>query len=470
MGRIDYIDSPISGKLAVFNGVDAWIQVDPPAGLGLAPDFSLSLWVFPMDRKPSTLLARKGWSLAVLDNGVLKFSSAGGALEGAAGGFAPGQWHHILVSVKKDGPSTLSIDGEKAAEIRMQPAEPDVAQAPLYIGRSVEEAKPFLGLIDEVRLMPGAAASAAAMMDEGIPWLRRKEHTKTPFAGRFELVQDDVVVFAGGENARAGLDLGYLETLMALASAGKRVHFRNMAWEGDTVHEQPRPPNFGSWTDQFRRSGASIVIAQFGQIESLEGKAGVEKFTAAYDALIQQFQQSTKRIVLVSPSPFGKGASRAPDLAARNDDLRLYVDAIRKLAAKHGCLFVDLTTKPMAEADRTRDGLHLSREGHWIAATEIARQLEIPGMSDIDTPTAKGFPRESYEKLRGAIRVKNQWWNDGWRPANWAFLAGDRTEQPSSRDHVDRRIRWFPVEIQEFPALVKREEAKIDALLQAEKK
>ena len=39
-------------------------------------------------------------------------------------------------------------------------------------------------------------------------------------------------------------------------------------------------------------------------------------------------------------------------------------------------------------------------------------------------------------------------------------------DQPSSRDHVDRRIRWFPVEVQMLPALLRREEAKIDALLE----
>ena len=43
-------------------------------------------------------------------------------------------------------------------------------------------------------------------------------------------------------------------------------------------------------------------------------------------------------------------------------------------------------------------------------------------------------------------------------------------EQPSSRDHLDRRVRWFPVEVQQLPALVLREEEKIETLLQAEKK
>ena len=44
-GRLEFIDSPVSGKAAVFNGVDAFVQVDPPGKLGVGSDFSLSAWV-----------------------------------------------------------------------------------------------------------------------------------------------------------------------------------------------------------------------------------------------------------------------------------------------------------------------------------------------------------------------------------------------------------------------------------------
>jgi hypothetical protein len=309
------------------------------------------------------------------------------------------------------------------------------------------------------------------LTDEGMAWIRPKPLAKTPFPGKFELLENDVVVFAGGENARVGQELGYLEALLALQASGKRVRFRSMAWEGDTVYEQMRPLNFGTWTDHLRRAGASIVVAQFGQVEALEGKPGIGRFAAAYDALVSQFAATTKRIVLVSPTPFGRGSARQPDLTARNEDLALYVEEIRKIAAKHGALFIDLATKTMAEEGHVRDGLHLTGAGQWAAARETARQLEIPGLSDLDAPDATGaFRRESLEKIRLAIGTKNGLWNRAWRPANWAFLDGDRTEQPSSRDHLDRRIRWYPVEVQQLPAMVLREEERIESLLQTEKK
>jgi hypothetical protein len=471
VGRIEFIDSPVSGKAAVFNGVDAYVQADPAAKLGAGTgDFSISAWIFPLDRRPAPLFGRKGWSIRQLDAGVLQLGVGPYSVMTTVGfGFA-GEWIHLVVTVKRGdaGPvATAYVNGRPLRLGGVPDTDLDPPGEPFLMGKS-EDGKFFTGLMDDVRLYSRALGGDEAMKltDEGMPWIRPKPHAKTPFAGKFELIQDDVVVFAGGENARVGGDLGYLETLLALQASGKRVRFRSMAWEGDTVYEQLRPLNFGTWTDHLRRAGASVVIAQFGQVEMLEGKAGVDRFAAAYDALVAQFAATTKRIVLVSPVPFGKGAAQQPDLTARNPDLGLYVDAIRKIAAKHGALFIDLSTRAMAEEGFTRNGLHLTTAGQWAAARETARQLEIAGLSDLEAPDATGaFRKESLEKIRLSIRTKNGLWNDSWRPANWAFLNGDRMEQPSSRDHLDRRIRWFPVEVQQLPAMVLREEEKIEALL-----
>jgi hypothetical protein len=68
------------------------------------------------------------------------------------------------------------------------------------------------------------------------------------------------------------------------------------------------------------------------------------------------------------------------------------------------------------------------------------------------------------EKLRQRIAKKNRLWFNYWRVQNWAFLAGDRTEQPSSRDHVDRTKRWFPAEREQFLPLIDAKEEEIWAL------
>lgn len=465
LGRIEYIDSPVGkgGKLAVLNAVDSYIEVDPslPVGSGTS-EFSLSFWILVLDKRPVKLFSRKGWSVSLLENGSLKFSVDPGKVETHPGACAPGQWCHVVVSGGKSG--TIYLNGETVGLGDLREGKLDAPQGPLMIGKGAEEQRPFGGLIDDVRLYGRvlAPAEVTALTDEGMPGLRAR--AKTPFPARFELQPDDGIAFVGGEDARVGQDLAYLESLLTLHAAGKHVRFRNMAWEGDTVYEQPRPLNFGSWTDQFRRNGISVVVAQFGQVEALQGKDGVDRFAAAYEALLAQFAKTTPRIILVSPAPFAKGAT---DLAAKNQDLPLYVDAIRKIAAKNSYLFVDLSTPAMAAAGLSRDGLHLSDAGQWMAAKETARQLDIPGLSDVEAPDAKGrFQKDSLEKLRGTIRYKNVLWTDSWRPTNWAFLNGDRMEQPSSRDHVDRRIRWFPVEIQQFSAMIRREEEKVEGLVE----
>jgi hypothetical protein len=49
---------------------------------------------------------------------------------------------------------------------------------------------------------------------------------------------------------------------------------------------------------------------------------------------------------------------------------------------------------------------------------------------------------------------------------NWAFLAGDRTNQPSSRDWRDPTIRWFPPEREKLLPLVAEKENEIWDLAQ----
>src|SRR5688572_11876746 len=75
----------------------------------------------------------------------------------------------------------------------------------------------------------------------------------------------DVIVFSGGEDVVAGLEHAYLETLLTLNFPEKRVRFRDLGWEGDTVYDQHRDLNFGTWSNQLHRVGATVVFAQFGQ-------------------------------------------------------------------------------------------------------------------------------------------------------------------------------------------------------------
>src|SRR5262245_46252876 len=89
-GRLEFIDSPVSGKAAVFNGVDAFVQVDPPGKLGAGSgDFTLSAWSLSLDRRPAPLVARKDWALQQTDGAALKFLG----VVTPPGSFSPRRWN-----------------------------------------------------------------------------------------------------------------------------------------------------------------------------------------------------------------------------------------------------------------------------------------------------------------------------------------------------------------------------------------
>ena len=257
--------------------------------------------------------------------------------------------------------------------------------------------------------------------------------------GKFALGTNEVVVFVGQENLVRESKAGELESLLASAFAAKQPRFRSMAWEADTVYEQWRDLNFGSWVRQLETSGATIVVAQFGQMEALDGVARLPEFTAAYHRLLDQFAARTKKLVLLSPTPFEKpAASHAPDLTKRNEDVRAYADAVRDIAKQRGAVFVNLfgplvarhsdVATPKASTSETRhrnvglrlteDGIHLTEAGLRELAALAASQLGVePKLS------------AELEPLRAAIVQKNQLWFDSWRPANWSFVYGDRVNQ-----------------------------------------
>src|SRR5262245_1298591 len=190
----------------------------------------------------------------------------------------------------------------------------------------------------------------------------------SPFAnGKFVLGEKDVTVFVGQENFVRDQKVGEIESMLASAFAAQNPRFRSMAWEADTVYEQWRDLNFGSWARQLETAGATVAIAQFGQMEALDGAKRLPEFVAAYHRLLDQFAARTRRLVLVSPMPFEKPlASHAPNLTQRNGDVAAYANAVRDLAKQRGAVFVDLFGPLSARTSSkrlTEDGIHLTETG-----------------------------------------------------------------------------------------------------------
>lgn len=158
-------------------------------------------------------------------------------------------------------------------------------------------------------------------------------------AAPLQLADDDVVVFLGGTNMVHLQQAGHFESILTHSFAAQQPKFRDLAWEADTVFRQGsvierwRKDGFGSRDDQLKRIGTSVIIAQFGQLESMAGPEDVGRFTKAYETLIDSLQKQARLVILVTPTPFEKPANPlVPNLSLHNDSLSRYVKAIQTIA------------------------------------------------------------------------------------------------------------------------------------------
>lgn len=275
-----------------------------------------------------------------------------------------------------------------------------------------------------------------------------------------------VIALVGGSPLVAADQAGHLETLLVLRDPSHRRTVRSFAWEGDTVFSRPRPLNFPSLDQQLVQQRVGMALIQFGQMESLAGPESLADFREAYARIVTGIQRTVPRVILLTPTPFGSaGPIDAATARDRNQVLALYAQAIldvgRLLHVPTIDLFGALGGAESRPFDATVDGVQLTTEGHREVARIVSRRdldrfgETLPLLPDAAWDTA------AVERVREAVVRKNQLWFRYWRPTNWAFLAGDRTDQASSRDHRDRSIRWFPKEMEEFVPLIDSADAEI---------
>jgi hypothetical protein len=278
------------------------------------------------------------------------------------------------------------------------------------------------------------------------------------------LKPNDVIALVGGEDMVAASEYGYLELLLQRALPQHHLKVRSLAWEGDTVFEQPRDLNYPSLEQQLDDLGATVVIMQFGQMESLAGTSKLPEFIKAYEKLIERVGAGGKRrVVLVEPFILDK------PVVGSNE----YPRTVRDLASR---LKIPCAPASTTKGEAANDGMHLNPAGHIKEGFELSVVLstfrgtaqaglapaEGEGMpSPISIADSGAVQSPEHEKIRQIIAAKNRLWFNYTRPQNWAFLNGDRTEQPSSRDHLDPSKRWFPEEMKQWLPLIDTKEKEI---------
>lgn len=258
----------------------------------------------------------------------------------------------------------------------------------------------------------------------------------------------DVVALVGGEDMVAAWDLGYLEYFVLRQKPDLQVQFRSLTKEGDTAFQQVRDFNYPALEKQLADLGATVVVVQIGQMESLRGSDQVAEFERATEALVTRLGDGRKRrVILVGPTPVAAGTPAARRFSA----VDLYREAVIRVAQRQelSCL-VPGERRPFPAAE-FRDGVHLNERGHLAFAGQLADGL-------VGTAPRRQPSTPAEQRLLETIQSKNRRWFNYVRPENWAFLDGDRTVQPASRDHRDPEKRWFPEEMKEWVPLVAERE------------
>ena len=369
----------------------------------------------------------------------------------------PGDWNRYEVIAR--GPEIqLLLNGQRTATwIERAPGIAADGLIALQIHGNCKAEISFRNIQVEELAVSGerTATEALRRLGQGQPAL-----PLDPFPdGKLRIGTQETVVLVGQENLVREQKAGELEAQLAAAFADKSPRFRPMAWEADTVYEQWRDLNFGSWAGQVEAAGATLVLAQYGQMEALDGVGRLAEFTAAYHRLLDQFATRTRRLVLIAPMPFEKPlAPNAPDLTQRNADVAAYANAVREVARQRGAVFVDLPAALAQRVSRQRltdDGIHLNEGGLREVAAAIMRSLGLEFNASA-----------SLDPVRTAIVEKNRLWFDCWRPANWSFVYGDRMTQKFAQGAGKEPSLLEAFERQK--PFVEQADARIHALVRAE--
>ena len=241
-------------------------------------------------------------------------------------------------------------------------------------------------------------------------------------ADPFELRNGDRVVLVGSTLIEREQRYGYWETALTARYPDRDITFRNLGWSGDTVFGHARA-GFGSVADGFRHLKdhvlalkPTVIILGYGTNESFEGPAGLPAFERGLNTLLDALAPAKARMVLLSPLRQENLGPPLPDPAVQNKNLQVYTDALRKLAEKRGCAFVDLFRPAGAfvkEEPLTDNGMHLTRFGYWKMVGTLEQRLGWESdrwLIDLQGPAKpqpeQGARVEGLEKVGAGLRCR----------------------------------------------------------------
>ena len=263
-----------------------------------------------------------------------------------------------------------------------------------------------------------------------------------------KLEQNDHVVIIGNTLAERMNHFGHFETLLQSRFPEHKLYVRNLGWSADEVSLRPRSKDYRNHNNNLSDHRPNVLIAMFGFNESFAGPAGLARFEADLAGFLEAPQNidnySTARsnwdstadkpqelpklaglrtIVLVSPiAQENVERHGLSDGKKNNENLKLYTEAMARIAQKHKVPFVDLFTPSLklmegAKENLTINGVHLNEHGDQLVGQALDAALFGARPAKINA---------DYEKLRAEVNEKNkQLWYD-YRAVNGFYIYGGR--------------------------------------------
>jgi mono/diheme cytochrome c family protein/glucose/arabinose dehydrogenase len=284
-----------------------------------------------------------------------------------------------------------------------------------------------------------------------------------------ELQPDDSIVLIGNNLGSRMMYFGHFETELHVRYPEHSLLIRNQSIPGDTPGFRPHSsrdtpwafPDAGQFHNDYATPSGSeghfptpdewiskfnpnVLIAFFGYNESFRGPDGVETFQDELDAFIghslaQPYNEQGGHtdLVLVSPIAFEDLSGRydLPDGVRENENLELYTEAMREVAARHEVRFVDVFTPTRqwyedSDEPLTIDGSQLTDAGYERFGALLA---------DAIFGNAPARASEHRELIHAAVQDKNWMWHQDYKIPNGVHAYGRRFE-PFGPDNYPAEI------------------------------
>jgi putative heme-binding domain-containing protein len=296
-----------------------------------------------------------------------------------------------------------------------------------------------LAIAPALSAQPSPTAAPAAT-----PYAPKQADRPTPVEGDepgfLPIFEGDRVILLGDAFVEGEQYQGWIEVMLTSRFPDRNVTFRNLGWSGDTpvgdsrfglsLLQAGREPTDEGWKQlvkQLTEARPTVAFIGYGMASSFDGAAGLAKFRADYAKLLETLESVAPGVRLVLVGPIRHENLGAPwrDPSTRNQEIALYSNAVRDIAAARGVPFLSLFDRlqdPLpGAAPLTQNGIRLNAEGYRAVAQIFEDQLFGSAGAWRENPRA--------EDLRQSILRKNEWFFHRSRPANMAYIFGFRNRE-----------------------------------------